>query len=299
MPLLALLTFTFAALLSGLIVGALLNRTAFERRIDAEVADLFGEIDTMPTYYSEKELDGLPEPVQRFFRRTLQDGAPHQSCTRTRESGRSRHNFGGPWTEFVAEGYLVATAPARLWFARLRPFPLVWVDVRSLYLRGRGHFLAKLLSSLHSRDAQDDATRREILLGYIAELALLPGALLPDGTRSWEPISDRAARFSMLDGELLVSAVFFFEEFGNVVRFETEDRPYLGPRKPNTARWVVRYSEHRSFGELELPTQIDTQWELDDETFHYSEKMIDVIELDVPRRFGASEAKPRNDAASA
>lgn len=304
MPLLALLTFTFAALLSGLIVGALLNRTAFERRIDAEVAELFAEIDTMPTYYSaEQELEGLPEPVQRFFRRTLQDGAPHQSCARTRESGRVRQRPGQPWTEFVAEEYLVASGPTLLWFARLRPLPLVWVDVRNLYLRGRGHMLVKLLSSISSIDKRDDATRRATLTQYIAELPLLPGALLPSETRSWESISEDAARFTILDGELFVSGVFFFDQFGNVVRFETEERPYMGEHgvteAPTGRRWVVRYSEHRSFGELELPTKIDMEWKFGDQTFHYTEKLIEAIELDVPRRFGASEAKPRTDAASA
>lgn len=296
---LALLTFTLAALIAGLTVGALLNRTAFERRIDGEVADLFAEIETMPTYYSERELDGLPEPVQRFFRRNLQDGAPHQSCVRTRESGRVRQRPGQPWTEHVGEQYVVASTPALLWFARLRPLPFVWVDVRTLYLRGRGHTLVKLLSSLSSVNQHDDATRRATLVNYVAELALLPGALLPGDDREWEAVGEHAARFSISDGELRVAGVFHFDELGNVIRFESEDRPYLGEQAPAHARWVVRYGEHRSFGELQLPTKIDVEWQLGEQTFHYLERTFEAIELEVPRRFGASEARPRNDAASA
>ena len=299
MPTLALLTFTLAALIAGLIVGALLNRTAFERRIDAEVAELFAEIETMPTYYSERELEGLPEPVQRFFRRNLQEGAPHQSCVRTREAGRVRQRPGQPWTEFVAEQYVVASTPALLWFARLRPLPLVWVDARTLYLRSRGHTLVKLLSSLSSVNQSDDATRRAVLVNYIAELALLPGGLLPADDRTWEPIGEHAAKFSLRDGELRVAGVFHFDELGNVLRFESEERPYLGEQKPSSARWVVRYAEHRSFGELQLPTRIDVEWQLDEQTFQYVERTLEAIELDVPRRFGATEARPRNDAATA
>lgn len=295
---LALLTFTLAALLAGLIVGAMLNRTAFDRRIDAEVAELFAEIETMPTYYAERELDGLPDPVQRFFRRNLQDGAPHQSCLRTRESGRVRQRPGQPWTELVGEQYLVASTPAMLWFARLRPLPLVWVDARNLYLRGRGHMLVKLLSSLSSVDQRDDATRRALLVNYIAELPLLPGALLPGDDRGWEPVDEHAARFTLRDGELSVAGVFRFDELGNIVRFESEDRPYQGEQKPTVARWVVRYAEHRSFGELQIPTKIDVEWQLDEQPFHYVERTVDALELDVPRRYAANEARPRNDAAS-
>jgi hypothetical protein len=292
MPVLALFTFTLAALLAGLIVGAMLNRTTFERRVDAEVAELFAEIETMPTYYDEHELDGLPEPVQRFFRRNLQDGAPHQSCVRTREAGRVRQRPGQPWTEYVGEEYVLASTPAMLWFARLRPFPLVWVDARNLYVRGRGHTQVKLFSSISSVDSRDDATRRSLLIQYIADLALLPGALLPGDDRSWEPVDEDSARFILIDGELGVAGVFRFDEFGNIVRFETEDRPYVGEQKPSSVRWVVRYGEHRSFAELELPTRIDIEWQLDDQTFPYVEKTLEAIELDVPRRFGANEAKP-------
>ncbi|MFO7562355.1 MAG: DUF6544 family protein [Enhygromyxa sp.] len=299
MPMLALLTFTFAALLAGLIVGALLNRTGFDRRVDAEVAELFAEIETMPTYYSERELEGLPPPVQRFFRRNLQDGAPHPSCLRTRDAGRVRQRPGQPWTEYAGEHYAVASAPAMLWFARLRPLPLVWVDARNLYLRGRGHTLTKLLSSLSSVDLRDDATRGALLLDYVAELALMPGALLPADDRGWEPVDEQAARFSVRDGELRVAGVFHFDELGNIVRFETEDRPYQADPAPASARWVVRYAEHRSFGECQLPTKIDTQWQLDEQTFHYVERTIEALEHDIPRRFAADEARARNDAANA
>src|SRR5690606_25378113 len=288
MPLLALFTFTLAALIAGLVVGALLNRTTFERRIDAEVAELFAEIETMPTYYSEQEIEALPEPVQRFFRRNLQDGAPHQSCARVRETGRIRQLPGQPWTEFVGEQYVVSSTPAMLWFARLRPLPLIWADVRILYLRGRGHKIVKLLSSISSVDQRDDATRR----------ARRPGPPRPGDDRSGEPVSEEAARFTIRDGELFISGVFHFDEFGNIVRFETEDRPNLDAKKTTVTRWVVRYAEHRSFGELELPTKLDMEWTLDDQTFHYAEKTIEAIELDVPRRFGASEAPIRTDAAT-
>jgi hypothetical protein len=62
---------------------------------------------------------------------------------------------------------------------------------------------------------------------------------------------------------------------------------------------VVRYTEHRSFGELQLPTQIDAEWKLDEQTFQYVERTIEALELDVPRRFAATEARTRNDAANA
>ena len=35
----------------------------------------------------EQALEGLPAPVQRYLRRNLDDGAPHLSCVRMRESG--------------------------------------------------------------------------------------------------------------------------------------------------------------------------------------------------------------------
>jgi len=282
-----LLTFTFAALLAGLSAGVFFNRRAFEREVDSEVAELFAEVETMPTYFSADELEGLPAPVQRFFKRNLQDGQPHPSCVRVRDRGEVREAPGQPWTEFVGEVYAIRGGPAVLKFRRARPFPLVWVDSRAVYLRGRGRVVAKLFSSLTTVDEDGDAARRGMLLAYLAELALLPPALLPSDTLRWEPIDDDRATLIVVDGELEVRAQLCFDEFGNLVRFETHDRPcpiedvdHEGP-----ARWTVRFTERRDFGGLHLPTRIDAEWQLGELIFPHVRRNIDAVEVDVPRRW--------------
>ena len=289
MPLLALLTFSLAALFAGLSVGALLNRSAFERRLDAEVAELFSEVETLPTYYSEREVAELPEAVRRFFQRNLQDGQPHPSCVRVRESGSARDKPGQPWTEFLGETYLVAGSAALLSFRRLRPLPLLWIDHRELYLRRRAHRLVKLLSSLSAIDKGDDATRKAVLVGYLADLALLPAALLPSDDLKWTAAGEDAATVHLRDGELEVSGTFHFDELGNAVSFESADRPRLDGQ---LGTWRVRYGEYRGFGELQLPTQIDAEWQLGEQVFVDAKRIVEAVELDVPRRWGAAKIDP-------
>lgn len=291
MPLLALLTFTFAALVAGLTVGVLLNRQAFERRKNALVGELFAEIETLPTYYSEADVAELPEPVRRYFARNLHEGMPHQSCVRVRESGTMRQKPGQPWTEFVAEEYLVANPPGMVWYARSRPLPLVWIDSLRVHLRGRAHVLTKLLSSVSSVDRSDEATRRSTLLRYVAALPLFPGALLPAEDRSWAEDGGNSARLVLKDGALELSGVFFFDELGNITRFETEQRPLLGRSQPTSVRWIVCYSEHRAFGssdDLLLPTKIDAEWEIEGKSFHDLEMRVEEFQLDVPHAWGAA-----------
>lgn len=288
MPLLVLLTFTFVALLAGLLVGVFFNRAAVERRVDAEVAELFAEVETMPTYFRADELDGLPPPVVRFFRRNLIEGQPHPSCVRVRQHGESRDAPGQPWVEFVGEGYAVSGRPALLEFTRARPYPLVWVDHRLLYLRGRGQRTAKWMSSLTTVDTGDDATRRATLLRYLSELVLLPPALLAGDNLRWEPVDDAHARAILRDGELEVRATFEFDELGNAVGFVADERPRGSSGE--AARWTVRYAEHRSFGELQLPTRIEGQWQLGEVAFPHLRRTVDAVEVDVPRRWGATSS---------
>lgn len=288
MPFLALVTLTFAALLVGLLVGVLFNRRALERRVDAEAALLFAEVDTLPTYYGERELEGLPPPVQRFMRRNLEDGQPHLSCLRLRQSGNVRERPGQPWTEFEAEEYLVASEPTLLWYARLRPLPLLWVDQRELLLRGRAHVLGKIASTLTSIDRDDDAVRRTLMLRSMVELIYLPSALLPRDALSWTAIDDQRAELSLRVGELEVRGTFVFGEEGDVLRFETNDRPWLGEGQVAEAQWVVELSEHRVFGNLHLPTAQSCTWVLDGQAFPHMQTKLDVFETDVPRRFGVA-----------
>ena len=294
MPLLALLTFSFAALLAGLIVGALLNRNAIDRRKDARAAELFAQIETLPTYFQEAELEHVPEPARRFFLRNLHEGMPHPSCLRLRESGNVREQFGQPWTEFVGETYLLANPPGLLSFARLRPFPLVWVDRLDSYIHARAQHQTKLLSSVDTRNVGDQAAARACLLTYIARLPLLPGALLPADDRSWSALGEDQARFVLRSGGVEVGGTFVFDELGNAIAFETDEFPYLNERhgneRPSTVQWRVRYSEHRGYGsagDLQLPTRLDVEWQLDDRRFHELELRVEDLGIDCPHPWSA------------
>jgi hypothetical protein len=287
MPVLVLFTLSLTALMIGLGLGVLLNRAAFERRVDGEVAALFTELDTLPTYHAERELEGLPAPVQRFFRRNLDVGGPHLSCVRLRQSGTLRERQGQPWTEFEAEEYIVASTPALVWYARLRPFPLVWVDSRELLMPSRAHVLAKIFSTVSSVDRDDDATRDAMLLRWMMDLVFVPSALLPREGVSWTPLDDDRAELSLRDGEIEVHGIFVFDDKGDIVRFESEERPWIGESRPRSALWIAEFSEHRSFGSLSIPTSLALRWELDGQTFPYQQTKLDLFETDVPRRFGS------------
>lgn len=289
MPLLALITLSFAALLAGLGVGVVLNRSALERQIDAEVAELFAEVETLPTYFVASELEGLPSPVRRYLERNLSEGQPHPSCVRVREIGSVCDAPGQPWTEVAGESYLVAGRPGLLSFARLRPYPLVWVDARTLYLRGRVNVLAKLMSSLSTVDSSEAVQRRAVLVAYLADLALLPPALLPGDHLRWEAIDDVRARARVRDGELEVSGVFVFDELGDVVAFESDDRPAIGSpaQSKGEALWRVRFGEHRRFADLHVPTLIEEEWVVGEAVLPERRRSLQAIEVDVPRRWGS------------
>jgi hypothetical protein len=298
MSLLALLTFTLVALLAGLVVGVALNRRSQQRRLDAQIAELFAQVETLPIYYSEADVADEPEPVRRYFARNLNEGMPHQSCARVRETGSWRTEPGKPWTRLEAEEYMVARPLGRLWYAKLRPLPGVWLDVTEWYLRGQAHVESKLLSSVTTVDASGPATRRSALLRHVASLPLFPGALLPSDEIAWEAVSAETSRVVLRDHDLEVSGLFSFDELGNIVRFETDERPYDGPGEPEQVRWVVRYAEHRDFGsagDLQLPTKLDLEWELDGRTFHYLDMRVEAFELDVPHGWRAAVNGPNRD----
>lgn len=284
-PLLALLTLSFAALLAGLVVGALLNRRAFERRRDAQITELFAGIETLPVYFRVEDILELPEPAQRFLNRNLNEGMPAQSCVRMLESGNLRERYGQPWTEFEGESYFTSAPVASLCFVRLRPYPLVWVDELSLLSGGRARLSAKLLSSLSTRELHDADTLRAALTYYLAHLPLLPGAMLPGDDRGWRDAGEDSACFWVRVGELEVSGVFHFDELGNALRFTTDARPYAGSSKAESKVWTASYGEHRDFGDggdLQLPTKVELAWELDGERFAYLDKRIDAWRLDEP-----------------
>ena len=96
--------------------------------------------------YDRRELDGLPAPVQRYFRAALTDGQAVIAAVSIRHVGT--FNMGTTaeqWKPFTSQQRVITQRPGFDWDARVMMFPGVPVHVHDAYIAGAGRLHGAVL----------------------------------------------------------------------------------------------------------------------------------------------------------
>lgn len=216
-----------------------------------------------PPTYDARELDGLPEPVQRYFRATLRDGAPMIAAVSVEHAGSFNLSESGErWMPFRSRQRVVAQRPGFAWDARVRLAPGVAVHVHDAYVAGEGLLepsLGGLFGLSSRRDAGGELARGEAMR-WFAEAAWYPTALLPSQGVRWEPVDDRSARATLVDGPLRLVLTFTFDAQDQVssVRAEARGRTVAGRSVPTP--WEGRWSDHQLCDGMRVPLRGEVAW---------------------------------------
>ena len=233
-----------------------------------------------------RELEGLPDPVQRYFRAVLEDGQPMVSGVRVRHEGT--FNMGeGPeddWKPFESEQVVVARRPGFDWDGRVRMAPGVPVRVHDAYVAGEGVLHASVLGLFPVVGMRGEGEVAEgELMRFFAEAAWCPTALLPSQRVRWEAVDDRSARATLEDGGTSVTMLFTFDEKGPIeaVRAEERGRAVGGEVVPTP--WQGRFWDHAERGGMLVPLSGEVAWLLPEGEKPYWRGHIDEISYEFVR----------------
>lgn len=208
------------------------------------------------------KFDGLPAPVQRYFRAVLRPGAPivldaavHH--TGSFNMGEDRDN----WKPFTSDQLVVTRRPGFDWDARVAMFPGAPVHVHDAYVAGEGMLHAAILGLVTVADVRGtpDAAAGE-LMRFLAEAAWYPTALLPGQGVRWEAVDDRSARATLVDGPVSVMLTFQFNAEGliDTVRAEARGRTVGGRVVPTP--WEGRFRNYAERGGMRVPLEGEVGW---------------------------------------
>lgn len=237
------------------------------------------------THYRESELDGLPPPVQRFFRAVLRDGQPIVTGATLRHSGR--FNLGETadrWVPFTSQQRVVTRRPGFVWDARMPMAPGLVVHVHDAYVDGEGLLrpaIAGLFTLTELRGGGHIAAGE--LMRFFAEAAWYPTALLPSQGVRWQAVDDRSARATLADGPLTLTLHFGFGTDGlmTTVRAESRGRTVAGRVVPTP--WEGRWSGHQRLHGMVVPTRGEVAWLLPEGDKPYWRGTVTALDFDWAR----------------
>ena len=233
-----------------------LTRGLDAARIDARVNP------PPPTRYDSRELEGLPAPVQRYFRAVLKEGQPVIAAATVELAGTFNMSATDEqWKPFTSRQRVVTRRPGFLWDAQVSMLPGLTVRVVDSYIAGKGLLHAAILGLFTVADVSGGGEiARGEFMRFFAEMAWYPTALLPSQGVRWEALDDRSANATIVDGPLTLTLLFRFNDTGLIDSFRAEARGAMVGKEMVMVPWEGSWSNYQTRDGMTVPFTGEVAW---------------------------------------
>ncbi|MFZ5651989.1 MAG: DUF6544 family protein [Bacillota bacterium] len=270
-----------AGLLAAAVLFVVISGIFFNRMVSRSVSGLLADVNAGEPCrkFSYADLEGLPEPVQVYFRNVLQEGQYYTRFVRLKQKAEMKTAEGHKWAPVEAEQYFNVDKPGFVWHAKVKPAAVLWFEARDMYYHGKGSMFVKLFSAITLVNSTGREMDEAALLRYLSETPWFPTALLPTaGKIKWYPVDADKAGVTFEDGGLSVSAVFYFNDQGEITRMEAMDRYNSSEKKK--MKYTTRYSDYQKVSGVKIPMRGTAEWNFEDRDFPCIKVRITDIQYD-------------------
>ncbi len=215
-----------------------------------------------PLRYDSRELEGLPAPVQRYFRAVLKEGQTVVAAATVELTGTFNMSATGEqWKPFTSLQRVVIRRPGFLWDAKVSMLPGLTVRVVDSYIAGKGLLHAAILGLFTVADVSGDGEiARGEFMRFFAEAAWYPTALLPSQGVRWEAVDDRSANATIVDGPLTLTLLFRFNDAGLIGSVRAEARGAMVGKEMVMLPWEGNWSNYQTRDGMTVPLTGEVAW---------------------------------------
>ncbi|MCW3136656.1 MAG: hypothetical protein N2V77_06960 [Canidatus Methanoxibalbensis ujae] len=253
-----------------------MGNIAFTKKAKEEAKGLFrdGE-EVIPEIVTDEDIEGLPEPVQKYLKYTQIIGKEKIKTVRLKQSGNFRMKEDQKWMPIKAEQYFNVDSVEFIWIAKVRIAPLVSIYAKDEFIEGKGNLVVKLLGLIKVVDAKGYEVDHGEILRFLAECIWFPSAFLSDYIM-WEAIDNSSAKATIGYEGINASAIFHFNEKGEVTKI-TAKRYREVNGKFALEDWEGQIVEYKTFNGVIIPNKVNIIWKLKTGDFCYDKvEIIDV-----------------------
>jgi hypothetical protein len=214
------------------------------------------------TRYDVREIEGLPPPVQRYFRAVLQDGQPIISAATIEMEGTINMSATAEqWKPFTSEQRVVTFRPGFIWNAKVSMYPGVSAHVEDSYISGQGQLIAKLAGIFSVADVHGGGElARGEFMRYFAEAVWYPTALLPSQGVLWQALDDTSAYGTITDGPTTLTLLFKFNELSLISSVHAALRGAGIGKEMVMLPWNCQLSNYQLHHAMLIPMTGEVSW---------------------------------------
>lgn len=249
-----------------------------KKRVRREVDELFqkNRDEVIARRITEKDLDGLPEPLQRYLRYTQIIGKEKARTVRLKQRGYFRTKEDQKWMPLKAEEYFTVDPPGFLWYGKIKIFPFVNVAAIDKFSNGEGSLVVKMQSLFKVADAKGEEYSQAELVRYLSEMIWFPTAFLSRSIH-WEQINSESVKATIRVNALSASAVLHFNPEGQITNIVAERYMDVGGGLI-LKKWSTPLHEYAEINGIMVPVKGEGVWRLSTGDFSYVkiDKITDV-----------------------
>lgn len=260
-------------LLLTLIIGKINLSIQFGK----EVKKLFAQSKKIsPKTFHYKQLEGLPAPVQRYFKHVLKEEQTYINYARIKHEGQFKTGIDKNWIKIKGEQYATTEKPGFIWKGTTATFV-----ARDMYIADKGRLIVSFLSLFNVVNAKGEQYNQGELLRWLGESILYPTNFLPSERLQWFSLDSNTAQLTFKYNGLSLFFKIRFNEIGEITEMET--KRYMD--KKNLETWVIKVSDYKKLNMVVIPTTFDVLWRFEKGDFSYAKFDITVVEYNKPERF--------------
>lgn len=246
-------------------------------QFNKEVKALFAQSKNISNKkFSYQQLEGLPEPVQQYFKHVLKDGQPYINYVRLKHNGQFKTGLKNNWVNIEGEQYFTTENPGFIWKGTTSLFV-----ARDMYIAGKGRLIATILWLINVVDAKGEQYNQGELLRWLSESIWFPTNLLPDNNLQWTPIDSLSAKLTFNYNGLSLFYVVSFNTTGEITQMET--KRYMDEK--NLETWIIKPIKYEEKSGIIIPVEAEVLWRLKEGDFSYAKFNVIKIEYDKPEKF--------------
>ncbi len=220
---------------------------------------------------TDAELDGLPEPVQRYLRFAGVVGRPAVMSLRAHLRGRFRLRRGQRFAPADIWQYNTVAPIARVFWMRIDLWGVLPMVGRDSYLQGRGRMIGRLLDMITVADGQGDEFDIGELTTWLDDAILLAPSMLLRAPVSFRAVDADSFDVTLADAGRIVGAHVRVDERGAPLDVSSDDRYADLPGGLVRARWSTPVAGWQTVDGRAVPTAGAAIWHLPDGDFTYAE----------------------------
>ncbi|MDB5013248.1 MAG: hypothetical protein JWQ25_1450 [Daejeonella sp.] len=260
-----------------ILIAPIIGNIILSARVKRAARNLYRSQKNTPIkIFHYSQLEGLPEPVQRYFRHVLSDGQPYIQFVKITHSGRFKADLKKDWMNIKGVEYFTTQKPGFIWKGKTAMFTAV-----DQYIADKGQLQVSLFSLFKIVNAHGKKFDQGELLRWLAESVWFPTNLLPSKNLQWYPISPNSAQLNFKHGDLLASYIVTFNTRNEI--FEMVTDRYMGDAQ--LEKWVCQFSNYKEMNGVLIPIENKASWRLKEGDRVYADFNLVTVDFDKPGKF--------------